>query len=226
MKIVNDTELTNAAMCLLSLPEEKLPKLLQAEKPDDYQVPERVRSPWTTAGAIYRVATFAWHCGATPGGIVRLFGPFARRFTQGYAERRMHQSMGLPREECSLFEPYMFHTLGARGSGEVLCTALMEMHLSILWICPGLHVSAPRTQLCCCCTCWLSQNTTQNLLIGCLTACKHAELPYLKSLVAGCSTHCDGCYRHSRGALRPWSTESSPCSYPSRSSTVRNMMIS
>ena len=78
-------------------------------------------SPFTFAGMFYRVATAGWHAGVTPGVIVRTCGPFSRRFTRGYAERRLHKSLGLPREESDAFEPYMHQCLGGKGSGEVRC---------------------------------------------------------------------------------------------------------
>jgi hypothetical protein len=92
---------------------------LQAEKPIDHELPEAVRSPFTPAGLIYRVASAAWQAGVTPGAVVRTLGPFARRFTRGYADRRMHVRMGLPRADCDLLEAYMFETLAQKGSGEV-----------------------------------------------------------------------------------------------------------
>lgn len=93
--------------------------VLQIEKPEDLELPERVRSPFSLGGVMYRMATAAWNAGVTPGTIVRTFGPFSRRFTQGYADRRMHHSLGLPRADCEAFEPYMFEVLGGAGSGEV-----------------------------------------------------------------------------------------------------------
>ena len=94
---------------------------MQAEKPATYEMPEAVRSPFSFAGMFYRVATAGWHAGVTPGVIVRTCGPFSRRFTRGYSERRLHKSLGLPKEECDAFEPYMHQCLGGKGSGEVRC---------------------------------------------------------------------------------------------------------
>lgn len=94
---------------------------VQAEKPADLPLPEAVRSPFTLRGLVYRVATQAWHLGVTPGVVVRTFGPFSRRLTRGYADKRMHQSLGLPKEDCDTFEPYMYEVLGGAGSGEVRC---------------------------------------------------------------------------------------------------------
>lgn len=92
---------------------------LQMERPADLELPEVVRSPFSFGGVVYRAMTCAWNAGVTPGTVVRTFGPFSRRFTQGYADRRMHNSLGLPREDCEAFEPYMFEVLGGKGSGEV-----------------------------------------------------------------------------------------------------------
>lgn len=94
---------------------------LQMQRPADLPLPEMVRSPFSFGGMVYRAMTCAWHAGITPGSVVRTFGPFSRRFTQGYADRRMHHSLGLPREHCEAFEPYMFEVLGGKGSGEVRC---------------------------------------------------------------------------------------------------------
>jgi hypothetical protein len=92
---------------------------VQAQKPEQLELPPVVRSPFTTAGLMYRAATTMWYAGITPGVIVRTFGPFSRQFTKGYADRRMHVSLGLPKEECDTFEPYMFEVLRGKGSGEV-----------------------------------------------------------------------------------------------------------
>jgi hypothetical protein len=51
--------------------------------------------------------------------VVRTFGPFSRRFTQSYADKRLHGMLDLPKEECDALERYMFEVFKARGSGEV-----------------------------------------------------------------------------------------------------------
>ena len=96
--------------------------VLQAEQPEQLEVPESVRSPFTVRGFVYRAATAAWHLGVTPGCVVRTSGPLARRFSQNYVDRRMHDSLNIPREECDAFEPYIFGCLAGRGSGEVRVT--------------------------------------------------------------------------------------------------------
>ena len=96
--------------------------MLQAEQPEQLEVPESVRSPFTVRGFVYRAATAAWHLGVTPGCVVRTSGPLARRFSQNYVDRRMHDSLNIPREECDAFEPYIFGCLAGRGSGEVRVT--------------------------------------------------------------------------------------------------------
>lgn len=97
-----------------------------AERPEDLELPERVRSPFSFGGAVYRVMTAAWNAGVTPGTVVRTLGPLSRRFTQGYADRRMHHSLGLPRAHCDAFEPYMFEVLGGAGSGEFALRKLLK----------------------------------------------------------------------------------------------------
>jgi hypothetical protein len=92
---------------------------MQAEKPASLEVPEAARSLFSVTGAVYRVATGAWQLGVTPGSIVRTFGPLSRRFTRGYADRRLNGMLGLPKKDCDALERYMFEVLGARGSGEV-----------------------------------------------------------------------------------------------------------
>lgn len=92
---------------------------MQAERPDGAVLPRVVRSPFSTAGMIYRLATRMWHAGVTPGVVVRALGPFSRFFTRSYAEKRMHENLGLAWEEIDTFEPYIFQLLGSKGSGEV-----------------------------------------------------------------------------------------------------------
>lgn len=89
-------------------------------KPADYELPEAVRSPYSIRGAAYRAAVAAWNRGVTPGVMARTLGPLSRRVTRNYADRRLHASLGIPKEDADAFEPYLFEILGAKGSGEVL----------------------------------------------------------------------------------------------------------
>jgi hypothetical protein len=88
-------------------------------KPEGYELPEAVRSPFSIGGALYRIASFAWERGVTPGVMARTLGPLTRNLTRGYTDRRLHASLGVPKEDTDAFEPYIYEILGAKGSGEV-----------------------------------------------------------------------------------------------------------
>ena len=95
-------------------------------RPDDWTLPEQLRSPWTVRGQLYRAATAAWNRGVTPGSIVRCLGPFGRRI-EGYTRRRFQmRGKNLSEQETVPFEKYMYHVLAAPGSGEFALNKILE----------------------------------------------------------------------------------------------------
>jgi hypothetical protein len=106
-------------------------------KPADYELPEAVRSPYSLRGVFYRGAVAAFNSGVTPGVMARTLGPFSRRIARNYTHRRLHTSIGIPREDAAAFEPYIFEILGAKGSGEVRPCSMSALH-SILQVLGGL----------------------------------------------------------------------------------------
>lgn len=88
-------------------------------KPDDYEIPDEIKSPLSIRGAFYRLVVAGWNRGVTPGVMARTLGPLSRRVTHNYTQRRLHSSLGIPQDVAEAFEPYIFEILGAKGSGEV-----------------------------------------------------------------------------------------------------------
>lgn len=96
-------------------------------RPEGWQPPEPLRSPWTWKGQLYRLAVGAWNAGVTPGGIIRAAGPWGRRLVEGYTRKRF-QSRGhhMTEEEVVAFQAYMYHVVAARGSGEHALNKILE----------------------------------------------------------------------------------------------------
>lgn len=53
------------------------------KRPDDWQPPGAMKSPWTLQGQLYRLARSLWESGLTPGMVVRAFGPWGPRMVDG-----------------------------------------------------------------------------------------------------------------------------------------------
>ena len=62
--------------------------MLQSKRPDDWQLPERLRDPWSVYGIMYRTFNLAFEWGFTPGWVIRTAGPYGPRLVHGYARRR------------------------------------------------------------------------------------------------------------------------------------------
>lgn len=90
---------------------------VQADMPEDWEPPPAVQSAWTLRGQYYRMAKAAWHCGMTPGTVVRTLGPWGRSLTRSYTTT--HRSMFDSDEQAAIFEPYLHQCLSSPGSGEV-----------------------------------------------------------------------------------------------------------
>ena len=61
---------------------------LQSKRPDDWQLPERLRDPWSVSGFMFRTFNLAFEWGWTPGSVIRMMGPYGPRLVQGYARNR------------------------------------------------------------------------------------------------------------------------------------------
>jgi abhydrolase domain-containing protein 5 len=64
-----------------------------ARRPESWQVPEVVRSPWTLRGQVYRLAKTMWEGGLTPGTFVRTLGPWGPKLLEGYVWYRLALSL-------------------------------------------------------------------------------------------------------------------------------------
>lgn len=96
-----------------------------SKKPEDWQPPEVVRSPWTVYGQVYRTVKRAWVWGMTPGMLARTIGPYGRRMTRRYTKYRMNETLGVPESEAQTFEPYLYQIWAAPGSGEFALRRLL-----------------------------------------------------------------------------------------------------
>lgn len=96
------------------------------QRPDGWQPPESLRSPWTLRGQLYRFAKFVWNAGATPGGIIRLMGPWGPGMVEKYTRRRFRTGHHLMEEEIDAFHRYMYGILAAKGSGEYALRHILE----------------------------------------------------------------------------------------------------
>jgi abhydrolase domain-containing protein 5 len=96
-------------------------------RPEDWTLPEQLRSPWSFKGQLYRMAVAAWNSGITPGAMVRAGGPLGKKIVEGYTRNRFkRQGHHLNEEEVSAFEKYMYHVVAAPGSGEFALNKILE----------------------------------------------------------------------------------------------------
>jgi abhydrolase domain-containing protein 5 len=86
-------------------------------KPKPDWIPERLRSPTSMAGLLFRFFGKTWEWGLTPGTIVRFLGPLGPNLVHKYAFGRF-RSAGLTEDETLRFRDYLYAILSGRGSGE------------------------------------------------------------------------------------------------------------
>lgn len=96
------------------------------KRPDGWQPPASVRSPWSMRGLLYRSARAFWEWGLTPGSVVRFVGPMGPSIIEGYTRRRFKTGHHLTEEEIEAFRKYMYGVLAARGSGEHALRYILE----------------------------------------------------------------------------------------------------
>lgn len=77
-------------------------------KPDDWQFPESLRSPWTIRGQLRRMAALTWDWGMTPGTLIRSAGPWGVDLVEGYTRRHLKQEHHLSDEEADRLAAYMY----------------------------------------------------------------------------------------------------------------------
>jgi len=96
------------------------------KRPDTWEPPESVRSPWTWKGQLYRLAVNIWNAGITPGLIIRSMGPFGPSLVEKYTRNRFKTGHHLSEEEIEAFHKYMYGILAAKGSGEYALKHILE----------------------------------------------------------------------------------------------------
>ncbi|GAQ91164.1 lysophosphatidic acid acyltransferase/triacylglycerol lipase/phosphatidylcholine hydrolase, CGI-53 homolog [Klebsormidium nitens] len=76
------------------------------------------------------LSNFIWERNVTPQGFIRSIGPMGPRFVRGYTSVRFgSRAQGEPftEEERQLFTEYMYHTIAARGSGELALKHIFQL---------------------------------------------------------------------------------------------------
>ncbi|CAG2171562.1 unnamed protein product, partial [Oppiella nova] len=76
------------------------------------------------------LANFIWESNVTPQGFIRSIGPIGPRFVRGYTSARFgSRAQGEPftDRERDLFTEYMYHTIAARGSGELALKYIFQL---------------------------------------------------------------------------------------------------
>eukprot|EP00039_Didymoeca_costata_P009596 m.127204 g.127204 ORF g.127204 m.127204 type:complete len:393 (+) comp14540_c0_seq2:77-1255(+) len=71
-----------------------------------------------------RLMDFAWHSNVTPGQIIRLMGPRAKKLVENIVKRRFHNRWDA--RQTNLISNYLYHITAARGSGEYAMNSLLE----------------------------------------------------------------------------------------------------